>query len=108
MCFSLQVSLFAFITCSISCIFLYLYASVEYKCIAIYAFFVSLMQLYDFIFWSTHKKHKYILCILYFTTLGLSFYYIKNLVIGRFWCYFASYIPIILLVFYQAFPSKVQ
>jgi hypothetical protein len=40
---------------------------------------------------------KYVLCILYFATLGLSFYYIKNMVIGRFWCYFASFIPVILI-----------
>jgi hypothetical protein len=209
MCFSLQVSAFAFITCSISCLWLFFYSSsVEYKCIAIYAFFVGLMQLYDFIFWSTHTiKHnttnfittkiamisnflqpivlglsikyfmysnkslpimstmiliiysvfilgytiycwnktdytvitsesspslywswnyqkgetfflilfvatlailflenfsiplKYVLCVLYFCTLGLSFYYIKNRVIGRFWCYFASFIPVILILF---------
>lgn len=39
-----------------------------------------------------------LLTFLYMMTLAVSFYYVKNKSVGRFWCYFAAYIPFLLTI----------
>ncbi len=39
-------------------------------------------------------------CLFILLTLLFSYYYYKNTVLGRFWCYYASFIPIFIIIFY--------
>lgn len=49
---------------------------------------------------------KHIFLMIFWTSFIISFAHMKNNAIGRFWCYFAAYIPLILSVLY--FTMKKQ
>jgi hypothetical protein len=39
-------------------------------------------------------------CLFILLTLVFSYYYYKNSILGRFWCYYTSYIPIFIIIYY--------